>query len=161
MRKGKRTISKSKTYGFQPWANQIDAINVIIAKTGAKEATVVRKLVDEALAARRSKHAETEPDETPAPQGIAATLETIETLLVKMIRQGDTSLRTQDISLALLQDILAEARAGRRVAWEGMTSQMKDEGLSSRDIAERFEKETAEAKRFAYGLAKEIKDDHN
>lgn len=161
MRKGKRTISKTKTYGFQPWADQIDAINVIIAKTGAKEATVVRKLVDEALDSRRAKQAETEPDDTPGPQGIAASLETIETLLVKMIRQGDTSLRTQDISLALLQDILAEARAGRRVAWEATTSRMKEEGRSSKDIDERFEKETAEAKRFAYGVAKEIKDEHN
>src|SRR6266496_1544378 len=159
MRKGKRTISKSKTYGFNPWADQIDAINVIIAKTGAKEATVVRKLVDEALAARRSKHAETELEDTPASGRIAATLETIETLLLKMIRQGDTSLRTQDISLALLQDTLAEARAGRCVAWESMTFRMMDEGLSSKDIAERFEKETTEAKRFAYGVAKEIKDD--
>jgi hypothetical protein len=161
MRKGKRTISKTKTYGFQPWSDQIDAINVIIAKTGAKEATVVRKLVDEALAARRSKQAETELEDTPASRGIASTLETIETLLVKMIRQGDTSLRTQDISLALLQETLAEARAGRRVAWESMTSRMKDGGLGSRDIDERFEKETAEAKRFAYGVAKEIKDEHD
>ena len=161
MRKGKRTISKTKTYGFQPWADQIDAINSIITKTGAKEATVVRKLVDEALAARRSKNAETELDDTPAPHGFAGTLEMIETLLLKMIRQGDTSLRTQDISLALLQDTLAEARAGRRVAWETSRTRMKDEGLSSEDIAERFEKETADAKRFAYGVAKEIKDGHS
>src|SRR6266536_4978290 len=161
MRKAKRIISKSKMYGFNPWADQIDAINVIVAKTGSKEATVLRKLVDEALAARRSKDAETELEDSPAARGIAATLETIETLLLKMIRQGDTSLRTQDISLALLQDTLAEARAGRRVAWETMPSRLKDEGLSSRDIVERFEKETAEAKRFAYGVAKEIKDDHN
>jgi hypothetical protein len=161
MRKGKRTISKSKTYGFQPWADQIDAINVIIAKTGAKEATILRKLVDEALAARRSKDAKIELEETPATTGIAATLETIETLLLKIIRQGDTSLRTQDISLALLQDTLAEARAGRRVAWQSLTSGLKDEGLSPTDINDRFEKETAEAKRFAYGVAKEIKDEHH
>lgn len=161
MRKAKRILSKAKMYGFNPWQDQIDSINSIVAKTGAKEATVLRKLIDEALAARRAKDGDTDIEDAPTARGIAATLETIETLLMKMIRQGDTSLRTQDISLALLQDTLAEARAGRRVAWENSTRRMKDEGLRSKDIAERFEKETSDAKRFAYGVAKEIKDDHS
>ena len=161
MRKAKRILSKAKMYGFNPWQDQIDSINSIVAKTGAKEATVLRKLLDEALAARRAKDGDTDIEDAPTARGIASSLETIETLLLKMIRQGDTSLRTQDISLALLQDTLAEARAGRRAAWENSTSRMKDEGLSPKDIAGRFEKETADAKRFAYGVAKEIKDDHN
>ena len=158
MRKARRILSKSKMYGFNPWQDQIDSINSIVAKTGAKEATVLRKLIDEARAARQAKDGDADIDDAPTARGIGATLETIETLLMKMIRQGDTSLRTQDISLALLQDTLAEARAGRRVAWDALKSRMKDDGLSSRDIAERFEKETADAKRFAYGVAKEIKD---
>jgi hypothetical protein len=36
---------------------------------------------------------------------------------------------------------------------------MKEEGLNSRQLDERFENETAAAKRFAYGVAKEIKDE--
>ncbi|MGH9930115.1 MAG: hypothetical protein ACREA9_12960 [Pyrinomonadaceae bacterium] len=39
--------------------------------------------------------------------------------------------------------------------------QMKGEGLSSSDLTKRFEKETAEGKRFAYGVAKEIKNDQD
>ncbi len=161
MRKGKRTISKTKTYGFQPWADQIDAINAIITKTGAKEATILRKLVDEALVARRLREAEGELEQTTGVKGIADALGTLQTLLMKLVRQGDTSLRTQDVSLALLQETLAEARAARRVAWDGATARMKSEGLNSRQIDERFEKESDEAKRFAYGIAKEIKDEQD
>jgi hypothetical protein len=161
MRKGKRTISKTKTYGFQPWADQIDAINAIITKTGAKEATILRKLVDEALVARRLREAEGELEQTTGVKGIADALGTLQTLLMKLVRQGDTSLRTQDVSLALLQETLAEARAGRRVAWDVATARMESEGLNSRQMDERFEKESDEAKRFAYGIAKEIKDEQD
>jgi hypothetical protein len=159
MRKGKRTIAKAKTYGFNPWADQIDAINVIMTKTGAKEATILRKLVDEALVARRLREAEVEIEQTTGAKGIADALETIQTLLMKLVEQGDTSLRTQDVSLALLQETLAEARAGRRVAWQNAVPGMKEEGLNSRALDERFENETVAAKRFAYGVAKEIKDE--
>ena len=161
MRKGKRTISKTKTYGFQPWADQIDAINAIMTKTGAKEATILRKLVDEALVARRLREAEVEIEQITGAKGIADGIETIQTLLIKLVKQGDTSLRTQDVSLALLQETLAEARAGRRVAWENAVPGMKEQGLKSRELDERFENQTAEAKRFAYGVAKEIKDEQD
>jgi hypothetical protein len=161
MRKGKRTIAKAKTYGFNPWADQIDAINSIITKTGAKEATIIRKLVDEALVTRRLREAEVEIEQTTGAKGIAEALETFQTLLMKLVKQGDTSLRMGDVSLALLQDTLAEARAGRKFAWDRAAPQMKDEGLSSSDLTKRFEKETAEGKRFAYGVAKEIKNDQD
>ena len=55
MRK-RRVISKSKTYGFNPWMDQIDTINQIMRETGeTTESVLLRKLVDEALAARRKK----------------------------------------------------------------------------------------------------------
>jgi hypothetical protein len=156
MRKSKRTLSKSKMYGFNPWGDQVDAINVIITKTGEKEATILRQLVDEALVARRLKEAGI--DEQPSSsEGLAGMVETIQTVLLKMVRQGETSLRMQDVSLALLQDTLAEARAGRRIAWENATERMKHEGSNSGDIAKRFDSETAEAKKFAYRAAKQIK----
>jgi len=161
MARAKRTISKTKTYGFQPWSDQIDAINAIMTKTGAKEATILRKLVDEALVARRLREAEGELEQATGVKGIADALGTLQALMMKSIRQGDTSLRTQDISLALLQETLAEARAGRRVAWDGAVQRMKEERLSSRQIEERFEHETEEARTFAYGVAKEIKDEQD
>lgn len=159
MRKSKRTLSKSKMYGFNPWADQVDAINVIITKTGEKEATILRKLVDEALTARRIKEAGIESEESSPSEGIAEVVQTIQTLLLKLVRQGDTSLRMGDVSLALLQDTLAEARAGRKFAWDRAVPQMRDEGLSSSELTKRFERETADGKRFAYGVAKEIKNE--
>ena len=161
MRKSKRTLSKSKMYGFNPWADQVDAINVIITKTSEKEATILRKLVDEALTARRLKEAGIESEESSPSEGIAEVVQTIQTLLLKLVRQGDTSLRMGDVSLALLQDTLAEARAGRKFAWDRAVPQMRDEGLSSGELTKRFERETAEGKRFAYGVAKAIKNDQD
>jgi hypothetical protein len=161
MRKSKRTLSKSKMYGFNPWADQVDAINVIITKTSEKEATILRKLVDEALTARRLKEAGIESEESSPSEGIAEVVQTIQTLLLKLVRQGDTSLRMGDVSLALLQDTLAETRAGRKFAWDRAVPQMRDEGLSSGELTKRFERETAEGKRFAYGVAKAIKNDQD
>jgi hypothetical protein len=47
MRK-KRVISKSKTYGFNPYLDQIDTINQIMKGTGEEtESVLLRKLVDE------------------------------------------------------------------------------------------------------------------
>ena len=55
-KRGKRKLSKSKTYGFNPWLDQIDSINALMYQNpGVKESVVLRKLVDEALAARRQK----------------------------------------------------------------------------------------------------------
>jgi DNA-binding HxlR family transcriptional regulator len=55
-KRGKRKLSKSKTYGFNPWLDQIDSINALMYQnSGVKESVVLRKLVDEALAARRQK----------------------------------------------------------------------------------------------------------
>jgi len=49
-------LSKSKTYGFNPWLDQIDSINALMYRNpGVKESVVLRKLVDEALEVRRLK----------------------------------------------------------------------------------------------------------
>ena len=39
LRKGKRKLSKTKTYGFNPWLDQIDSINTLIYRRGEKEST--------------------------------------------------------------------------------------------------------------------------
>jgi hypothetical protein len=144
-------------YGFNPWVDQLDAINQIVADTGEKESTILRKLVDEALVERRRKIADAELGESPSAQGFAEALQTMQTLLLKLVRQGDTSLRMQDVSLALLQETLAEARAGRKASWEQAVPTLKEGGLTSSQIAKRFEAQTAEAKDFAYGAAQELK----
>ncbi len=53
-RKGKRKLSRTKTYGFNPWLDQIDSINTLMYRNaGVKESVILRKLIDEALEARR------------------------------------------------------------------------------------------------------------
>jgi hypothetical protein len=63
----------------------------------------------------------------------------------------------QDISLALIQETLAEARAGRTLDWQQLTPLFKEQGLNKRDIAKRFDDETEAAKDFAYGVAQDVK----
>jgi hypothetical protein len=158
MRRSKRTLSKGKIYGFNPWADQVHTINQIMEETGEKsESIILRDLIDEALAARRRKSPIPEGAETPQAGGAAETLQMIQTLLLRLVRQGETSLQIQDVSLALLQDTLAEAYAGRRVSWSLVGPGLKEKGLNANEIAKRFDSETTEAKDHAYSVAKQIR----
>jgi hypothetical protein len=143
-------------YGFNPWVDQLDYINRIVAESGENEATVLRKLIDEALIARRQKVVNDALAPAPSEHPVTESLETIQTLLLKLVRQGETSLRMEDITMALAQDILGEARACRTLAWEQTVPSLREQGMSSHEIAQRFETQTAEAKKFAYRLAKEL-----
>jgi hypothetical protein len=143
-------------YGFNPWVDQLDDINRIVAESGENEATVLRKLIDEALIARRQKVVNDALAPVPSEHPVTESLETIQTLLLKLVRQGETSLRMEDITMALAQDILGEARVCRTLAWEQTIPFLKEQGMSSTEIAQRFETQTAEAKKFAYRLAKEL-----
>jgi hypothetical protein len=60
--------------------------------------------------------------------------------------------------LALLQDILAEAYATRRLLWESMVlPQLRAEGNDVNELKRRFVVETDRAKNYAYGEAERIK----
>ena len=155
MKKTRRSISRAKTYGFHPWLDQVDAIDRIVKETGVKESIVLRKLIDEALAARHQKTTEQELGIKGSARSDSSGA--IQALLVRLVEHAEKSMKVQDVELGLLQDILAEARAGRKVSWELLVSKLKERGLNSKDISSRFENETAEAKNFAYGTAKEIK----
>jgi hypothetical protein len=156
MRNSKRVISKSKTYGFNPWVDQIDAINQIMAEAGVKaESVVLRKLIDEALTARREKTIQRELFE-PATEG--RTELSIRMLLLKLVQQTGMSLRIQDVSLALLQDVLAESRATRWLSWENLVMPgLREQGSLDTTIQDEFDRQTCKAKDYAYGLAQEIK----
>ena len=104
----RRVMAKAKVYGFSPWVDQVDAINQLMKDTGDKnESALLRKLVDEALDARRKKIRSAPLTEESDHAGVR--LETIESLLIRFVRQGEISLRIEDVCLALLQDVLAEA----------------------------------------------------
>ena len=157
MRK-RRVISKSKTYGFNPYTDQIDTINQIMRETGEKtESVLLRKLVDEALAARREKN-ESLPLIAESDDEFGHRLEAIEGLLIQLVRQGDTSFRVQDVLLALLQDVLAETHAGRRLSWDSLVApELRRQGVDANDLENRFMEQGERAKNFAYGLAQRIK----
>jgi hypothetical protein len=156
MKRVKRIIWRDKTYGFHPWRDQVDAIDQIVKESGTKEAIVLRKLIDEALAARSRTGAHQEASAS-ANADSRDTLRAIQALLVKLVEHADKAMRVQDVSLVLLQETLAEARAGRKVSWDQLYSRLKAGGLSTKDLRQRFADETAEARDFAYSTAKEIK----
>jgi hypothetical protein len=157
MRK-KRVIAKSKTYGFSPWLDQIDTINQIMEQTGeTNESVLLRKLVDEGLAARRKKSPSL-PLIQESDNQSGDTLHRIESLLMRLVREADTSLRIQDVCLALQQDVLAEAYATRRIAWDFLAvPRLRDEGIDVNALEHRFALEGDKGKAYAYDLAERIK----
>ena len=159
MRKSNRVLFKPKVYGFNPWSDQVPAIKQIMEEIGQEsEAPVLRMLIDEALRARRRKVAGIESPEQPPPaQELAETLQTIQALLLRMIGQGQTAFRIQSLSLELLQETLAEARAGRLGLWESVSAPAhRQAGSSTQKLASLFDEHTDTGKDFAYDLAEEI-----
>ena len=162
MRTKKRTLVTNKVYGFNPWMDQLLAINQIMESTGQKsEAPIIRDLIDEALTARRRKTSaiESTAQSTPTPE-VTESLQTIQTLLLRLIEQGQTDFQIESLSLELLQETLAEARAGRMGLWESLAvPALKAEGKGTQEIARLLESQSSDAKNFAYGLAEEIRTD--
>jgi hypothetical protein len=158
MRK-RRVMAKAKVYGFSPWVDQVDAINQIMKETGEKtESGLLRKLVDEALEARRKKPLSA-PATPESDNEFGARLQAIETLLMRLVGHGDVSFRIQDVCLALLQDVLAEAHATRRLAWEfTVMPKLRDDGVDANELERRFLGQADKAKHYAYGVAERIKE---
>ena len=150
-------MAKAKVYGFAPWVDQVDAINQIMKDTGERnESALLRKLVDEALDARRKK-SESAPLTEQDSTGVRS--ETIENLLMRIVRRGDVSLRIEDVCLALLQAILAEAYATRRLVWESLVlPQLRDAGIDMNELERRFVLQEDQANAYAYRLALQIKE---
>jgi hypothetical protein len=162
MRTKKRTLVTSKVYGFNPWMDQHLTINQIMETTGQKsEAPIIRDLIDEALVARRRKTSGSESaEQLPPTQELTESLHTIQVLLLRLIEQGQTAVRAESLSLELLQETLAEARAGRIGLWETLAvPALKAAGGDAQQIASLFDRQTEEAQNFAYGLAEEIRDE--
>ena len=154
----RRVMAKSKIYGFKPWVDQVDAVDQIMKDSGERtESTVLRKLVDEALDARRKKRQSDPLTEKSDDAGVR--LETIESLLMRLVREADISYRIEDVCLALLQVVLAEAYATRRLLWESLVlPQLRDAGMDATELERRFVLQEDHAKEYAYGLAVRIKE---
>ena len=161
MRTKKRTLVTNKVYGFNPWTDQFLAINQMMEATGQKsEAPILRDLIDEALASRRRKEAVKESsDQAPSGQEMSEMLRTIQTLLLRMIGQDESSFRIQSLSLEILQETLAETRSSRLALWCNLIApSLSESGKTPDEINRLFEALTDNGKDFAYGLTGEIRD---
>jgi len=158
MRNKTRLISKSKSYGFNPWVDQVDAINQIMKETGERtESVLLRTLVDEALEGRRKKRLSVPVTESDNEFG--GRLHSIESLLMRLVGQADVSFRIQDVCLALMQDVLAEAHATFRLSWESsIMPQLREKGIEATELERQFMVQVDRAKDYAYGVAERIKE---
>jgi len=160
MRTKKRSLVATKVYGFNPWMDQLLAINQIMESTGQRsEAPVIRDLIDEALTARRRKTSEVESANNGSREReLSETLQGVQALLLKLIEHCETGVRAQSVSLELLQEVAAEARAGRTGLWEAMAvPTLRQAGKDDTHIAGTFDRHTNEGKHFAYSLAEQIR----
>ena len=149
-----------RSSGVNLYADQAIQVQAIMESVGAKkEAPVLRTLLDEALAARRRKSVDPRAPEPPEPViDLNEVLQTIQMLLLKLIRQNETTLRAQGINLVLMQETLAEATGSRKILWNRLeVPPLIDAGLPLREIDERLATEISEAKDHAYALAEEIR----
>src|SRR6266540_7141751 len=97
----KRTLSK-KVSSFNMYMDQVYQIRAIMESTGAlKDAPVIRELLDEALGARRRKAQGITDSEEPPGQGTAETLNTLQVLLLRLIKREDLAFRRQSLGLKL------------------------------------------------------------
>ncbi|HKO61360.1 MAG TPA: hypothetical protein VJV03_09385 [Pyrinomonadaceae bacterium] len=159
LRGSRRGLTKKVT-SINFYVDQATQIQAIMEATGeTKEAPLVRRLVDEALAARRRKSVQSgEPEPPPPTQDISETLQTLQTLMLRMIGQGERIFQMQSVSLELHQEAIVEARSGKMNVWEFLVAPgLSVKGKSTDEIAQLFDGQNEDAKDYAYGLAEEIK----
>lgn len=154
----KRALLKKVT-SFNLYADQWAQIQGIMEGTKAqKEAPVLRELLDEALAARRRKFTRQEQEEQTATLNLEDVLEAIRMLATTLLRESKTCLRVDGINLGLLQETLAEARAGRKCVWDRLVvPSLRERGYSTEEISNLFDEDTARAEDFSYALAEETR----
>ncbi len=155
----KRALLKKVT-SFNLYADQWAQIQAIMEGTRAqKEAPVLRELLDEALGARRRKFVRQEQEEQTATFKLEDVLETIRVLAAQLLHDSKACLRVDGVNLGLLQETLAEARAGRKCVWERLVvPSLRERGYSAEEISNLFDEDTARSEDFAYALAAEIRD---
>lgn len=156
----KRTLSK-KVSSFNMWMDQVYQVRAIMESTGAtKDAPVIRVLLDEALSARRRKALGISDSDEPPGQGTAETLNTLQVLLLKLIKREDVNRLNRNLGLRMLRETLIQARACRDVAFEEIvTKPWLEKGKTRETMANYFDAKTRHAEEFVENVIKEIKQD--
>ncbi len=154
----KRSLSK-KVSSFNMYMDQVFQIQAIMEATGAlKDAPVIRELLDEALGARRRKALGITDSEEPPGQGTAETLNTLQTLLLKLIRHEEMIRLNQNLGLRMLRETLIEARAGREVVFQEIVKRpWREKGKSDETMANYFDLQTREACECVHETIQKIK----
>src|SRR5689334_21719192 len=139
----KRTLSKHVS-SFNMYMDQVYQVRAIMEATGAvKDAPVIRELLDEALGARRRKQAGIYDSEEPPRQEISETLNTLQTLLLKLIRREDLVFSRQSVGLRLLKEAVVEARSGREIVFEELVEKpWMEKGKTTETMKNYFDMKT-------------------
>ena len=155
-----RTLTK-KVSSFNMYIDQVYQVQAIMEASGAvKDAPVIRELLDEALGTRRRKALGITDSQEPPGQGTAETLHTIQTLLLRLIKWGETLSCSQNIGLGLLRENLIEARAGREVSFEELVEKpWMAKGKSKETMSNFFDLKTRNVTEHVDGIAAKIKRD--
>lgn len=154
----KRSLSK-KVSSFNMYMDQMYQIRAIMEQTGAeKDAPVIRELLDEALGARRRKAMGIADWEEPPGQGQDETLNTIQVLLLKLLKHEERSFMVRDIGLLMLRELLIEQRACRDVVYdETVRRPWLAKGKSRETMQNYYDSQTDSATKHVEGVIVEIK----
>lgn len=154
----KRSLSK-KVSSFNMYMDQMYQIRAIMEQTGAeKDAPVIRELLDEALGARRRKAMGIADWDEPPSQGEDETLNTIQVLLLKLLKHEERSFKVRDIGLLMLREILIETRASRDVVYDEIVRQpWLAKGKTQETMQNYYDMQTREATKDIEGVIKGIK----
>jgi len=129
------------------YMDQVYQIRAIMEATGVvKDAPVIRELLDEALTARRRKSAGIYDSEPALGQEIRETLNSIQTLLLKLIRREELIFQDQTVGLGMLREALIEARSGREIIFQELVEQpWMQKGKSKETMCNFFDMKTRDA----------------
>lgn len=156
----KRTLSKHVS-SFNMYMDQVYQVRAIMEATGAaKDAPVIRELLDEALGARRRKQAGVYDSEEPPRQQLIETLHTLQTLLLKLIRREDIVFSRQSIGLRLLKEAVIEARSGREILFEELVEKpWLAKGKTKETMTNFFDMKSRSVGEHVEGVTAKIKQD--
>ena len=131
--RGRRRSLSKKVSSFNMYDDQVYQIRAIMESTGEyKDAPVIRKLLDEALRARRLQ-ALGYADDQPPGQSAAETLHSLHDLLVKIHKHAHRLLQNQDVMIMLMLEVFIAAQEGRDTAFDVL---VKDPWLQKGKTAE-------------------------
>ena len=153
----KRSLSK-KVSSFNMYDDQVYQIRAIMESAGEyKDAPVIRQLLDEALRTRRLKALGYADDEPPG-QSTAETLNTIQVLLLKLVKHADGLLRNQNVIVMLLLETFIAVQDSRDTAFEALVKDpWLQKGKTNETMQNYYDMKTRDARKKGNELLEQFK----